>query len=474
MITYKDYLNKITLDEIIQHYEVENRTVTEACEYFNISQAIFMRILKHYNFHKSKDAHVSQIKKSKLEKYGDENYNNQIKRAETNIDKYGVDNQFKREDIKEKITDIKLEKYGNLNNINKNHETRIKNSGSLKASYKNQQSVYKDTRMKKYGTTNAACSEEVKEKIKETLKKTFNEKYGADNYWCTEYAKRSYGSKHSSYNKNFKLLLEENNIEYTQEFLLSNKWYDFKIGNTLIEINPSATHNANWSPYSSTGLDINYHNLKSLNAKSNGYNCIHIWDWEDQNKIIYFLKPRETIYARKCIIKLVDRCEAVDFINKYHFQNYARDTIRIGLYYNDKLISIMTFCEPRYNKKFDYELIRYCSSANVVGGAERLFNYFIKNYNPKSIISYCDKSKFTGQTYLKLGFKLARDGKPTRHWYNIHTCQHILDSLLRYRGFDQIFKTNYGKGSNNYELMLLNGFVEVYDCGQNTYTLYLK
>ena len=37
------------------------------------------------------------------------------------------------------------------------------------------------------------------------------------------------------------------------------------------------------------------------------------------------------------------------------------------------------------------------------------------------------------------------------------------------RGYDQLFKTNYGKGSSNEELMKLHGFVEIYDCGQSTY-----
>ena len=33
-----------------------------------------------------------------------------------------------------------------------------------------------------------------------------------------------------------------------------------------------------------------------------------------------------------------------------------------------------------------------------------LFNYFKNKTNPKSIISYCDLSKFSGEVYEKLGF----------------------------------------------------------------------
>ena len=177
--------------------------------------------------------------------------------------------------------------------------------------------------------------------------------------------------------------------------------------------------------------------------------------------------------ARKCIIKSVEEEEARNFINSYHIQGYVKATISIGLYYNDNLISIMTFGKPRYNKNYEYELVRYCASKNVIGGAERLFKYFLNNHQPSSIISYCDLSKFSGDTYLKLGFKLKRISAPAKHWYNIKTKQHITDNLLRARGFDQLFNTNFGKGTSNDELMLQAGFVTVYDCGQATYVLKL-
>ena len=90
---------------------------------------------------------------------------------------------------------------------------------------------------------------------------------------------------------------------------------------------------------------------------------------------------------------------------------------------------------------------------------------------PTSIISYCDEAKFNGNTYTKLGFKCIRAGRPSKHWYHPKTKQHITDNLLRQRGFDQLFKTDFGKGTSNEILMLDAGFVEVYDCGQATYVI---
>ena len=182
------------------------------------------------------------------------------------------------------------------------------------------------------------------------------------------------------------------------------------------------------------------------------------------------LSTKEVVYGRNCSIKEVSVQDAADFLTKYHVQGYARDKIRIGIYYEEQLVSLMTFGKPRYNKNYQYELIRYCNSTyNIIGGAEKLFKFFVANYQPKSIISYCDLSKFSGQVYEKLGFKKIRVSGASKHWYNLKTKEHITDNLLRQRGFDQLFKTNYGKGTSNEALMLEAGFVEVYDCGQATY-----
>ena len=162
--------------------------------------------------------------------------------------------------------------------------------------------------------------------------------------------------------------------------------------------------------------------------------------------------------------------EAKLFLNKYHIQGYAKDDIRLGLYHNGELVSIMTFGKPRYNKNFEYELVRYCSSINITGGSSKLFKHFLNKYNPKSICSYCDLSKFKGETYSLLGFKLRSISSPAVHWYDGH--RHITDNLLRQWGFDNLFNTSYGKGTSNRDLMLSHGFVEIYDCGQATYEYY--
>lgn len=214
---------------------------------------------------------------------------------------------------------------------------------------------------------------------------------------------------------------------------------------------------------------------KTITAEENNYHCIHIWDWDNWENIINMLLPKQKLYARKLQIKEISKQQANVFLNKYHIQNRCNGNIvNLGLYFNNKLVQVMTFGKPRYNKNYQWELLRLCSHNNymIVGGAERLFKYFVEKYNPKSVLSYCDVSKFTGKVYERLdGFKLKQQTKPQKVWSK--NKQKITDNLLRMRGYDQLFNTNYGKGTDNEELMLENGWLPIYDCGQKVFE-YIK
>lgn len=327
------------------------------------------------------------------------------------------------------------------------------------------------TKLEKYGKYNPMFSDEVKKK----LIATNLEKYGVPYFCMTESCRCAVGGNtaNSKPNQKFKELLTLHGLNYSQEFSIDTYSYDFKVGDILIEIDPAPTHNSTFGIFGNP-LSFDYHTNKTLTAKKHGFRCIHIFDWDDSEKVINLIKNKESIYARKCLVKEIDYEHLNLFLNSYHFQGTCKNqNIRLGLFYGEELVQVMTFGAPRYNKNYEYELLRLCTKFGykVVGGAEKLFKYFINNYSPKSIISYCDNSKFEGDVYTRLGFTLSSWGSPGKHWYNMKTGQHITDNLLRQRGFDQLFNTNFGKGTDNNSLMLENGFVEIYDCGQSSYSL---
>jgi hypothetical protein len=76
----------------------------------------------------------------------------------------------------------------------------------------------------------------------------------------------------------------------------------------------------------------------------------------------------------------------------------------------------MTFGRRKITGKSSFELIRFCSKLNtqIIGGSNKLFKYFIKNYwDGKEIITtYADKRWSNGKLYEKLGFSLHHESTP--------------------------------------------------------------
>lgn len=442
-----------------------------------------------------------KIRKTNLERYGVENANQseqiRSKTIKTNLERYGVPNVLsKGSPIWDKINKINLEKYGTTDPgnrpgcIEKRIQTNLQKYG---AEYYTQTDAYKErvksTSLERYGVEHFTQSKEYKENMRTSILRKYGvesvlsldsvkskisnkcmEDYGVPWYCMTDSCRNSQGDTISNINKKFAEKLSKSGIKFEFEYAIENKSYDFLLpeSNILIEINPTYTHTSENTRMG--GKDLNYHKDKSMLASNNGFRCINIWDWDDVDKVIAMLKPKLTIYARNCGIKYVDKRDAIEFLNRYHIQNSCKGiSIALGLYTDDKLISLMVFGEPRYNNSYEFELLRYCVHPDyiITGGGSKLFKHFIQLYDPQSIISYCDRSKFKGDIYSKLNFKLVSEGQPSKHWSKYS--KHITDNLLRQRGFDQLFGTNYGKGISNESLMLEHGWLPVYDCGQSTY-----
>lgn len=446
---------------------------------------------------KSKEVY-DKVRKTNLERYGVEcSAQSEVVKEKiktTNLKKYGVEYSFQAEEVKDKIKATSLERYG-VDNPSKSNiiKDRIveSNRKNLGVDYPMQSKEVMDksmvTSLQKYGTEYPNQSEIVKQHIRESniekygvehpaqsdmVKRqtiiTNRERYGVD-YTCLIYQGKLVGDD-STYNRSFAKLLDNSKISYEREFLLQKYSYDFKVGNVLIEINPTATHNTHFSPYGKCRIGKTYHKDKSKLAKDNGYHVIHVFDWDDTDKVVRLLKSRETVYARKCVVKVVDYRDTNEYLSSNHLQGTCKgQEIRLGLYYNNQLVSLMSFGKSRFNKNYEYELLRYCASHNVIGGAEKLFKYFADNYKPKSIVSYCDTSKFSGKVYDVLGFKFVKTNSPRKHWYSKKEKRHITDGLLIRQGYDRLFKENHGKGTSNEELILARGYLPVYDCGQSTY-----
>ncbi len=446
----------------------------------------------------------SEIQKSHVKETFDKNGGNPLQRPEirekvkqTCLDRYGSESVLsKNSSIRDKVVNRAIEKYGTADPGNlpefreKAKQTSISKYGS---EFYTQTDEYKDrvreTCLRKYGKDHFTQSEEYKQNRKDDLMRKYGaksmwevpgyrekvestnmDKYGVPYYCMHPDCIRASGTTLSKINKQFGDMLSnvtKENCEF--EHRIGRFSFDIRQGNNLIEIDPTFTHTT-----ASTKMgnkDKGYHLRKSEAAKEAGFRCIHVFDWDDWDKVISILsRSNKSIGARSCSVKEVSIEEADAFLADNHLQGTCKgQTVRLGLYAENDLVHLMTFGKPRYNNKFEWELLRLCSKSGmaVLGGSEKLMKYFLENYKPSSVVSYCDNAKFSGDCYYKLGFRLADKGSPSKHWSKGN--RHVTDNLLRQRGYDQLFGTDFGKGTSNDDLMLKDGWLPIYDCGQSRF-----
>lgn len=336
------------------------------------------------------------------------------------------------------------------------------------------------TMLERYGVEHAMSSPIIREKSKREIIK----KYGYDNAHknpeIIQKAQKTMIERYGTFNVNsvisktnlaFQEKLKKSGINSTLELHLGSKFYDIAITDTniLIEINPTYTHNV-YGNHWGVPVTKTYHLEKTQIAEKAGYRCIHVFDWDDWDKIISLLLPTKSIYARDCTIYKLKNEVAREFTKLNHLQESCKGQVFcLGLVKNDELYQVMTFGRPRYNKNYAVELLRLCSKTGyrVVGGASRLFKYATQNFGLTSIISYCNYSKFSGNVYEEMGMKYLHTTQPQEIWSKEN--KHVTASLLRARGYDQLFGTHYGKGVSNEMLMLQNGWLPVFDCGQKVF-----
>ncbi len=221
------------------------------------------------------------------------------------------------------------------------------------------------------------------------------------------------------------------------------------------------------------GFDKNMQLLKYNLAKESGIRLMRIFDDEiiEKRKIVEnILKTTlgiygKKIYARKCEVKEISQNDYIDFVEENHIQGYTPASVKLGLFYENQLVEIMSFARPRYSKHYEWEMMRECSKDDfqIIGGKGKLFAYFVKKYSPNSIVSYCEKRLFTGKSYEKLGFKKEKDSPPAFrvYWNGIvhHRSTFTKANMKNLKGF------NFNENMTQLENLRENNAFPIYDCG---------
>ena len=479
-----------------------------------------------------------KAKQTYLGKYGVENPSQskeiQKKKEKTCLKNYGVKHPSQSKEIQEKYKKTCLEKYGNeYAIINDEVRGKIKKTFLEKYEVEHPSQINevkekkKKTCLKNYGVEYPMYSIVVKNKAFDSFVKNYIEKhndilnitrdeFGEKIYTCSccdnncelckdrqyiisgsLYHSRNYQgitkctiknpidekSKDTSIELFIRNILDKYNIKYTtNKRIINNSELDIYIPSKDIGIECNGVY---W--HSDEIKSKDYHNNKYNCYKHSNIQLLSIWeDWiKIKPKIVESIICSKLgiyinkIYARKCEIKYIDYKECQEFLNKNHIQGNSNSSIRLGLYQNDVLRSVMCFSKKRRsmigNKIKDdseWELTRFCTELNtiVIGGASKLLKYFIKIYKPTNIVSYASHDISNGSLYETLGFECVSEFNNS-YWY--------IDkkTFIRYHRYvfrkSELVKKGFDKNLSEFEIMNRLPYYRIFDSGQSKYVLKL-
>lgn len=429
---------------VLDKNEIKKLYIEEKKSLNQISRLIKCPVSTLYKFIKQNNIQLRKagegIKLSFYETHNKDTWKKSIeKRIINNIKKYGIKHNAQLHIPKETL------------NLIDNKDWLIEQNYTQK---KTQNQIAKELNISQH------CIESYFKKYKIKIKKWKNSKPEKEIY---DYIKSIYS-----------INIEENNrssiFPYELDIYIPDK-------HLAIEFNGLYYHSYN---HSETPQERNYHLIKTELCKEKGIQLLHVFEneWLNKQDIVKSIIAsklgiyQQQIGARECKISLVNFQDTRLFLEQNHIQGFTLSKINIGLYHQNELVSLMTFGKPRFNKHYEWEMIRYCNKLHtkISGGASKLLNYFKENYKPKSIISYADRRYFNGKLYEQLGFSLLRKSKPNYYYFLNNTFnlysrvqfqKHKLKHILT------IFNSNLTESEN----MFNNKYRRIWDCGNLVYIL---
>ena len=486
----KEKVKKTNLEKFGAEYPLQSDEIKEK------SKGVFIERYGVDNPSKLKSVR-DKAENTMLEKYGTKHamQNGEVKESLKSffMEKYSVDNPSKLKRVREKAENTMLERYG------------VKHALQDKSLL----NKFQDTNLKRYGDRFFTKTDLYGSMLKDSLFEKNSNIVNTDGKTLLKSGKTEYLIKCGSCGNDFtiqrqlwrnrtkgqeeiclvcnpissNISKEEKNImsyirsayngEVVENYRLENKEIDIFLPGLKIGFEYNGLY---W--HSELNKSKGYHYDKMAFFNERDIRIMQIWedDWKYKSEIVKSmienrLGKSDKIFARKCEIREVSNKEAKSFLTENHIQGFVGSKIKIGLYHNAELVSLMTFGHLRRalgqrSKDNTYELLRFCNKAgtSVIGGASKLFGHFISRYEFDEIVSYSLNSHSTGNLYRKLNFDFVGETGVNYFW-----CK----GGIRYHRFnfrkDKLVSEGYDKRKTEVEIMRERDYYRLFDCGSKKF-----
>ena len=459
--------------------------------------------------------------KTCMERYGAESYFKTEKhKTELRawLDEHGVENSFQLEEIKQKSNETRLRKYGYEYTMQSPEKRELaKENYRKKTGYDHQ---FKDPSVQK--KIREAMKEVDQKEVRKAFLNTFRRKYyekmlGCEtipNFTLEEFQNTSKMEIHikefewkcTKCGEIFKSTVNYNNMTRfgsPARCLKCHPFIDIGISTMEIEFSDyiksiyggpiSISNRSVINPYeldvfipekklafefdglfwhSDAAKPDDYHVMKTEMCLKSGIQLIHVFEdeWLEKNDIVksricnLFGLYEATVFARNCSVVEISNKESKKFQETNHIQGGVNSKVSVALVHNDQVVSLMTFGKSRFNKNYEWELLRFCNKMgyHVPGAASRLLRHFEMRYSPKSIISYADRRWSIGNLYEKLGFVKIGISKP--NYFYVRAQKRYSRLIFQKHKLKDVLE-RFDPGMSEVENMYENGFCRIFDCG---------
>ena len=235
-----------------------------------------------------------------------------------------------------------------------------------------------------------------------------------------------------------------------------------------------------WHSDANKKMTPKYHYDKWLACKDKGIQLIQVWedDWNRNPEQIkrmlahkLGISNERKVFARKTTVIELDKAQAEPFLSENHVQGYASGSYYLGLKdkSNDEIVSVLVLKKEAGTEGKTLNIIRYATSANVVGGFTKLLKHAEKQYQPKNFITFSDNCVSDGGLYENNGF-IADKELPPDYMY-------VVGNVRKHKFGYRIskFKTDpkllWEEGLTERELAELNGLKRIWDAGKTRWVL---